>query len=179
MRRLPVTLERMPFPDMSEAAFKAGMRQLVGGVTAIATAHEGQRSGLTATAVCSVSADPARLLACVNCKGESYQMLGASRVFSVNILAKDHEALAKRFAGMMGGSQDKNFKEGRFEDGLWDVAATGAPILKTALASFDCRVAMIMDTGSHGVVIGDIQHVHVGDARAPLLYSDGQFTTTA
>lgn len=169
-----MTLQTMPFPDMTEAAFKAGMRQLVGGVTAIATALDGRKTGLTATAVCSVSAEPPRLLVCVNCRGETYEMIGASRAFSVNILAREHETLAKRFAGLLPLEQGD-----KFADGVWESAATGAPMLQDALASFDCRVSMIMDTGSHGVVIGDIQHVRVRDGGSPLLYSAGEFTTTA
>ncbi|MEM7569811.1 MAG: flavin reductase family protein [Pseudomonadota bacterium] len=169
-----MTSQALQFPDMTEAVFKAGMRQLVGGVTAVTTMHEGRQAGLTATAVCSVSAEPPRLLVCVNCRGETYEMIGASRIFSVNILAREHEDLAKRFAGMLPlASGDK------FEGDGWDSAATGAPMLKNALASFDCRVSMIMDTGSHGVVIGDIQHVRVRDGGSPLLYSSGEFTTTA
>lgn len=169
-----MSMQTMPFPDMTDAAFKAGMRQLVGGVTAITTAHDGRLAGLTATAVCSVSAEPPRLLACVNCKGETYEMIGASRVFSVNILAREHEDLAKRFAGML--PLDTGDK---FAGADWESAATGAPLLTDALAAFDCRVSMIMDTGSHGVVIGDIQHVRVRDGGSPLLYSAGEFTTTA
>ncbi len=38
--------------------FKQAMRHLAGGVTIIATEHDGSRAGLAATAVCSVSADP-------------------------------------------------------------------------------------------------------------------------
>jgi flavin reductase (DIM6/NTAB) family NADH-FMN oxidoreductase RutF len=43
------------------ASFRAGMRALAGAVTVLTTVHDGRRWGLTATAVCSVSADPPRL----------------------------------------------------------------------------------------------------------------------
>lgn len=168
-----MTAPVMTMPNMDSNAFRAGMRQLVGGVTAVATCLDGKRTGLTATAVCSVSADPPRLLVCVNCQGETYQMIGESRVLSINILSTEHESLAKRFAGM--GLEDGG---DRFEEGDWQPGITGAPVLSSALASFDCRVGMIMDTGSHGVVIADIQNVIVRAGASPLLYSDGQFTTT-
>lgn len=168
-----MTMPMQTMPNMNSDAFRAGMRQLVGGVTAVATAHEGTRCGLTATAVCSVSADPARLLVCINCKGETYRMIGASRVLSINILSTEHESLAKKFAGM--GLADG---EDPFSEGTWQSGITGAPVLASALASFECRVAMIMDTGSHGVVIGDIQDVKVRAGASPLLYRDGGFTTT-
>ena len=46
--------------------FKQAMRHLAGGVTIIATEHEGCRTGMAATAVCSVSADPPTILICIN-----------------------------------------------------------------------------------------------------------------
>ena len=48
------------------AAFKKGMRHLAASVTLITTRHDGTRGGLTATAGCSVSADPPQILVCVN-----------------------------------------------------------------------------------------------------------------
>ena len=48
------------------AAFKKGMRHLAASVTLITTRHRDRRGGLTATAVCSVSAEPPQLLICVN-----------------------------------------------------------------------------------------------------------------
>ena len=65
----------------------------------------------------------------------------------------------------------------RFAGGGWQAMATGAPCLPDALAAFDCHVSMIMDTGSHGIVIGDIEAIHIGPGGAPLLYADGQFTS--
>ena len=152
--------------------FKQGMRTLVGGVTAITTMHEGRPYGLTATAVCSVSAQPPRLLACVNCGGETYPAIQKSRIICVNILSTDHEELAKRFAGMsdLAGAD-------RFQGDDWTSGVTGAPILKNALAAFDCSVPAIMDTGSHGIVIADVQRIEMSARGKPLLYANGQFVT--
>jgi hypothetical protein len=52
------------------------MRQLAAGVTLVTTATAGgARAGLTATAVCSASADPPQLLACVNRDAEAHDLL--------------------------------------------------------------------------------------------------------
>src|SRR6266849_7177996 len=67
--------------------FRQGMRQLVGGVTLITTHYAGRNVGLTATAVCSLSATPPRLIVCVNSKGATYKALCASRRMGVNVLA--------------------------------------------------------------------------------------------
>jgi flavin reductase len=52
--------------SIDAAAFKKGMRHLAASVTLITTHHNGLRGGLTATAVCSVSAEPPQILVCVN-----------------------------------------------------------------------------------------------------------------
>jgi flavin reductase len=46
--------------------FKIGMRSLAGAVSIITTAQAGHRYGMTATAVCSATADPPTVLICVN-----------------------------------------------------------------------------------------------------------------
>lgn len=46
--------------------FRRGMRSLAGAVCIIASGPQGQRGGLTATAVCSVTVNPPRLLVCIH-----------------------------------------------------------------------------------------------------------------
>ena len=46
--------------------FRLAMRSLAGAVNIVSTAHSGHRYGLTATAVCSATADPPTVLVCLN-----------------------------------------------------------------------------------------------------------------
>ena len=57
---------RVGVMSIDAAAFKKGMRHLAASVTLITTRHRELRGGLTATAVCSVSAEPPQILVCVN-----------------------------------------------------------------------------------------------------------------
>lgn len=157
---------------ISSDQFKQGMRMLSGGVTIVTTRHAGQCSGLTATAVCSLSAEPPRLLSCINRGGMTYGMISQSRRFCVNVLTADQADLAACFAGML-----KTGAEDRFNYGEWTQAVTGSPVLETALAAFDCTVSSIMDTGSHAIIIGDISDIRVVPGGEPLLYMDGKFST--
>lgn len=154
--------------------FKRGMRMLGGGVTIVTTLHEDTPAGLTATAVCSVSAEPQRVLACINRAGATYGAISLSRRFCVNVLAGGHHELATCFAGMM-----KADDRDRFEHGNWTTIATGSPVLEDALSAFDCTVSSIVDTGSHAIIIGDILAIRVGAGSGPLIYMDGQFSTLA
>lgn len=150
--------------------FKAAMRCLAGHVCLITTlSPDGARAGLTATAVCSVSADPPTLLACVNRNSASFRAIQASRIFAVNVLALESRHLANRFASPMAAEQ-------KFADGEWVRAITGAPVLRDALVSFDCRVASAVDVGTHGILLGAIEAARPrGDRSRPLLYAHGSY----
>ena len=116
--------------------FIAGMRRLAAGVTLVTAAHRGARSGLTATAVCSVSAEPPQLLACVGRDADAHDPIRAAGAFAVNVLASHQRPLAERFAGAVDlcGAD-------RFDAGAWTTLATGAPVLDPCLAAFDCTLA--------------------------------------
>ncbi|WGD29727.1 flavin reductase family protein [Ancylobacter sp. WKF20] len=152
--------------------FRKGMRRLVGAVNVITTAHEGRLHGLTATAVCSLSGEPPRLLACVNVVGKTFEYILQSRRMGVNVLGHRHVELARRFANMTDIGPEQ-----RFADAHWITPHSGAPVLADALVGFDCKVDEIFVTPSHGVIIGEIKHVTFGPDGPPLLYAGGSFTT--
>ncbi|WP_286828373.1 MULTISPECIES: flavin reductase family protein [Kordiimonas] len=159
---------------ISKDQFKQGMRRL-GGAVNIVTAADGEVwAGLTATAVTSLSAEPPRLLACINRQGVTYDIVSKGRTLGVNVLGTAHKALAMRFAGMDGEGETE-----RFDGGSWFTAKSGAPLLTGALVSFDCTVESILDAGSHAIVIGNIEAVKVGagDTLDPLCYLDGEWGT--
>ncbi|HYD71110.1 flavin reductase family protein [Azospirillum sp.] len=165
-------------PAVSSERFLAGMRLFAAGCTIIAARHGGVRAGLTATALCSVTADPPRLLVCVNQKVRAHTLIAASEALSVNVLAHGQEAVARRFAGMVEGVAG----EDRFQGADWVERVTGAPVLKDALVGFDCRVAETIDAGTHSVFLCRVVDVQVAAAPVapdPLLYFDGHFAKLA
>ncbi len=95
--------------------FIQGMRQLAAGVTLITSAHGGRRSGLTATAVCSVSAEPPQLLVCINQRAETYVTVQRSGAFAVNLLASDQHRLAEIFAGAGGNLRRSALRSGALD----------------------------------------------------------------
>jgi flavin reductase (DIM6/NTAB) family NADH-FMN oxidoreductase RutF len=150
--------------------FMQGMRQLASGVTLITTAHEGRRAGLTATAVCSVSAEPPQLLACINRRSETHRVIDQSGVFAINVLASDQQRLAQIFAGA-----GDIYGDSRFDQAGWTELATGAPILATCLASFDCRVVESVSVATHSIFIGKVEAITFEPALDPLVYVEGDY----
>jgi len=155
-------------PAIAAADYIAAMSMHASSVCIIATEHDGERFGLTATAVASVSAEPPRLLVCVNKSGLTHGKIRASGRFSVNVLAEGHDGLAMAFATRAASGE-------RFSRGEWGRLLTGAPILRGAAAAFDCRVGEASDQSTHTVFFGDVvacEHLAGQDA---LLYGARRF----
>ena len=160
---------------ISENDFKMGMRELAAAVNIITTTHDGNKDGLTATAACSVSAKPPQLLICVNTEARGHDLIKIAKNFSLNVLNRDQEDIAARFAGMDGADRNE-----RFALGTWSQIITGAPCLDGALVNFDCKVIQHIPAGTHSVFIGHIvgSRIKTNDAK-PLIYCGGKYTSLA
>ena len=122
--------------------------------------------GFTASSVASLSLEPTLVMVGVGTDGESLSAMREAGAFAVNILARDQEALAMRFAS--------DRRETRFRDLQLGVGVTGAPVLPGVLGWLDCRLHDEFPAGDHVVMIG---RVEACDAREgePLLYFRGRF----
>lgn len=157
---------------MSSDLFLAGMRKVAGAVSVITTVgNDGEHRGLTATAVCSLSAEPPSLIACVNRRTWVAQFVPDSGVFAVNVLSHSQEAIARTFAG-----QTNLTAEDRFSVGEWETGTTGAPIVKGALVSFECKLEQVVDHTTHIVLIGRVVETVSGEGHS-LVYLDGSFSS--
>jgi flavin reductase (DIM6/NTAB) family NADH-FMN oxidoreductase RutF len=152
---------------ISAAEYKLGMRRLVGSVCVLTGGADRGRVGLTATAVCSVSADPPTLLCCINQSSNSYSTIVGAGAFAVNVLAMSDLSLSSRVSSRLSSAE-------KFEQGDWLQGCS--PMLGSALASFDCRVIHHIEAGTHGILLGQVQSLRVKDeAVSPLLYAQGQY----
>jgi flavin reductase len=145
--------------------FREGMSLLAAAVHVVTTDGPGGKAGFTATAVCSVSDAPPTLLVCLNRRSTSGPVLQKNQVFCVNTLGGPCEPVAEVFAGRTGA-----VKDARFVTGTWSTLKTGAPVLDTAVASFDCRVVDIQTMGSHNVIFGAVVDVRLNAADPALVY---------
>ena len=160
-------------PAVSSETFRAAMRELASGVALATTAHKGARAGCAVSSFVSLSLTPPSLLVCLNDNSSTWRAIQASGVFALNILASDHEALARRFSdpALTGGQ--------RFAEGDWRAGETGAPLLADALAAIDCRVERVVPYATHVIVIGTALDVARGPAASALVHRRGRFGTLA
>ena len=127
---------------------------------------------MTATAVCSATAEPPTVLVCLNRASATYAAVMKSKAFCANVLRAEDSDLSNLFSGAQSG-------EGRFKSREWSRLATGSPALLDALVSFDCRVIKKLVHGSHTVFLGQVVQVLFGKKGRPLLYAEGQYSKLA
>ncbi|PLR64158.1 flavin reductase [Pseudomonas sp. QC2] len=151
--------------------FKQAMRRLTSTISLITTRHLGQPFGMAATAVQSVTADPATILVCVNRSASISTALEVSGRFAVNMLHLSHVDLVPVFSGQLKGQE-------RFEHGQW-VEQHGVPVLADAQAALVCEVCEVATIGSHDVIFGRVLWVDTRVDISPLLYEDGRFARSA
>jgi flavin reductase (DIM6/NTAB) family NADH-FMN oxidoreductase RutF len=153
--------------SISADDFKRALGRCATGVT-IVTARTGDRvHGMTVSAFTEVSLDPPLVLVCADRKSNTLPVIEAAGVFAVNVLARDQQALSKRFA-----SKEDEWR--RFDGLETDVGATGAPLLRGVVANLDCRVIAAHPHGDHVVYVGRVEEVRSFD-REPLLYYRGTY----
>lgn len=153
--------------------FRQGMRRLLSGVSLITTNENGAYQGFIATAVCSVSAEPARLLVCVNKTVSCHDTLLRSGRLCVNVLGEQHQDMSQTFSS-------SKLRGERFATGSWTELRSGAPALDGALVNFDCTVWQTVPAETHTIVICDVQHIRVADGTSnPLGYLNGRYAQLA
>lgn len=151
--------------------YKRAMRKVPSAVTVVTAAHQGERRGLTATAVCSVSAEPPSILVCVHRQGRAHDWISRAPFFAVNYLADGQDAIARRF------SVPTDEHQLRFSLGEWVDGHTEAPILASSMVAFECQTTRTVDFGTHTIFVGKVAFIHENETAA-LLYQSGEFTRT-
>jgi flavin reductase (DIM6/NTAB) family NADH-FMN oxidoreductase RutF len=161
-------------PPVDATMYRNLMRHQAGGVAIISCGKPGARTGLTATAVCSISDTPPTLLICVNRNASGHKIIAAERCFAINLLSLDQIELAKTFSGKAGLEG-----EARFSADLWTTMTTGAPVLRNAVANLDCEVVDEHGFDTHSLFIGRVKAGLARDDVDPLVYLRGVFCQTS
>lgn len=150
--------------------YRDAMARYAGHVQIVTTAFEGERRGVTITAACSVSDNPAMVLACLNVSNPRNEIFRKSGHFALNALGADQADLANVFSG-----RDPSIPGDRFSEGRWGELVTGSPVLTDALAAFDCRLIEIKVMATHMVLFGEVVGLVHGPHKPALVYMDRNY----
>ncbi len=155
---------------MDKLSLRRAFGTFATGVTIVTTGGDAPH-GMTANSFTSVSLDPPLVLICVGHEAIMHGALRSARSFAVSVLAADQEGIARYFA-------DRSRPTGReqFDAVDWlPGPLTGAPLIKGALAHFECDLRSCHDGGDHSIFVGNLLSMERGDAGEALVFHQGKF----
>ena len=135
-------------------------QRLTQGVYVVGVAHGELRNAFTAAWAMQVSFNPLLLALSIDPHHASYRLLKEGRAFSINVLKKGQLDLAKHFA--LPACSDKLA-------GQWTSGRIGLPLLREALAWFECRLVDEHPAGDHMLVLGSVVAGKLLDVEAEAL----------
>ncbi|MEE9926398.1 MAG: flavin reductase family protein [Brucella anthropi] len=142
--------------------------QFAAGVAVISTVdREGRRTGVTMTAVLSLSLNPPLFLVSLNNGSNTLEAITESGHFCINFLSDRQADVSKVFAT----KGDDKFKDVDFSSGV-----TGSPCISGAVAHGECEVQDRHQAGDHTILIGRVVRtaIHGGN---PLVYHSGKYAS--
>jgi flavin reductase len=156
--------------SLDSQAFRNAMARVSAAVSIITTDGPAGRTGVTASAVCSVTDDPPTLLVCINRASRHNAIFKANGRLCVNTLSANQDHLSGIFAGLTKDSMDA-----RFAAGAWSELALGSPVLVGATASFDCEINQVREVGTHTVFFCRVHEVQTHMEGSALVYFDRRY----
>lgn len=156
---------------MAGQEFREAMGHLASGVSVITSALKGTPVGMTATAVCSISAKPPMLLVSLTTGSRTALGVEESKAFAVHLLADHGQKHAEQFAAA--GDHFAGIAYRRDEQ-------SGVPVLHDVLGHFLCLVERTVEVADHLLFVGRVVECEVRtQGRHPLVYFDRKYRKVA
>ncbi|KAA0082705.1 flavin reductase [Mycolicibacterium sp. P9-64] len=146
--------------QVSATELRRALAHFPTGVAVITGKGDGDApAGLTIQSFMSLSLDPPMILISIDRRSTSWPTIAARRLFAVNILAAQQEALATAFA-----------RSGRskFDGVSWETGPhSGSPLIVDSRAWVECRIAETYDGGDHVIITADVLGLGTSDDPQP------------
>ena len=158
-------------PETLVSDFRHAMRRLAATVTLVTTNDaDGQRYGMLATSVTSVTMEPPMLLVCVSRSAHIHPALMARKRMCINVLLDEQAELVRAFSSSL--PHDERFANVDCENHT----TFGLPYLRDAQALFFCEIDQLVEAGTHSVVLARVLESRAIDAVRPMVYVDGRMS---
>jgi 3-hydroxy-9,10-secoandrosta-1,3,5(10)-triene-9,17-dione monooxygenase reductase component len=148
----------------------ARFRQVLGhfptGVTVVTANPPSGPVGMAVGSFTSLSLDPPQVLFCAGNGSTSWPQIRDHGSFAVNVLAEDQEDVSRVFASK---AKDK------FAEIGWRHARGGNPLIDGALATIECRLGAVVESGDHFIVVGEVEELAVPREGRPLVFFRGGY----
>ncbi|HEX3094819.1 MAG TPA: flavin reductase family protein [Candidatus Angelobacter sp.] len=164
-------LPSTPGASGDAAAFRDVIRHLASGVTIITSSLSGEPVGMTATAVCSVSATPPMLLVSLTTASRTAQGVMETGAFAVHLLPHSGRRYAEQFA-----SRSSHFQDVKYAS----TPGKQIPVLTEVLGWLLCQVEQSLPVADHVIFVGRVLQCELKDKSPdPLVYFDRNYRKLA
>lgn len=156
-------------PLVDPELFWSTVRRFPTGVSVVTAGAGDAVRGTTVSAFTFVSKDPSLVSVSLHRDSGLLAVLRDVDQFAVNVLAREHDELARRFA-----SPRRTPGSTQFADADWTrPEGDGPPLLRGAVCGLLCRQPREVPAGDHVLVLGEVVDVIEG-VGSPLLYVAGK-----
>jgi 3-hydroxy-9,10-secoandrosta-1,3,5(10)-triene-9,17-dione monooxygenase reductase component len=153
-------------PEPDARSFRDALGRFATGVAFVTAAPGGEPEGLVVNSLASVSLTPPLVSFCPSRASITWSRIRRVGGFGVNVLGRDQRDFAERATPP--GAQ-------RFAGVDWDLGELGTPLLRDALASFECMIVAEHAAGDHWIVVGRVVGLEARASGEPLVFFDGEF----
>ena len=147
-------------------AFRAALGRFASGIT-IVTARDakGRDHGMTVSAFCSLSLEPAMVLVSIGHEASMHGLMMRAEHVGISVLSTAQEALSRRFADP---------ETDRFDGVGYTRGENGVALLDDALVHLECDVVARHEAGDHTIIVCAVDRMDAYEGR-PLLYYRGGY----
>jgi len=133
----------------------------------VLTVREGDKlHGMSSSWVTQVSGDPPLIMAAVDTRHFSHGFIERQGVFGLNVVGHKGKELEDYFFSAASRRPDNL---GPF---AYEVGETGVPLLKIAMAVFECRVVASYPAGDHTLFVASIARAEIREQDRPITSHD-------
>jgi flavin reductase (DIM6/NTAB) family NADH-FMN oxidoreductase RutF len=142
------------------------LSEITTGIYVLTVADGEQRHGMSSSWVTQVSGDPPLIMAAVDKRHFSHSLIERRGVFGLNVVGTKGKELEDYFFSAASRRPD-NLTPFAYEGG-----ETGVPLLKLAMAVFECRVVGSYPAGDHTLFIASVVRTEVREQDQPMTSLD-------
>ncbi len=147
--------------------FRDALGQFPTGVCVVTASPAGFAAfGMTVNSFAAVSLDPPLILWSLQKDSELADAWSETNVFAVNVLNSGQQDLSSRYAR-------KN--EHDLHPDHYFIGEANVPVIKDAVASFECELDARHDGGDHLILVGRVVEMENGPHTEPLVFHGGRY----
>ena len=149
-----------------EPALARALAALTTGIYVLTVRDGDRRHGMSSSWVVQVSGDPPLVLASVDRRHFTHDMLARTRRFALNVVGKRGRQLEDYFFSAASHRPDN------LDQVAWDDSPDALPLLRDAMLSLECLVQQSVEAGDHTLFVARVERVTVRADDRPLTSQD-------